>query len=304
MRIVSLVPASTEWVAALGAAANLVGRSHACDHPKEIVDVPPVTKSAIHDGTPEEIDAAVRSLVESGEPPVELNAELLVQLQPDVILTQDQCSVCSISVDQLQNVIGGWTGEAPELFTMRPDTFKDVLDAALRLGRMIGRTREAMNFIAAKERRLRNLQAALRGESPTSIVCLEWIDPPMTAGHWTPNLVELAGGRALLAVGGNPAARVEWSDVVAADPDVLAVMACGRTTQDTIRDLRESAQRRDWNQLRAVREGRVFAFDGNAYFSRPGPRLYRAIELLAMILHPRSVSGSIESWEMEPVRSA
>jgi iron complex transport system substrate-binding protein len=139
------------------------------------------------------------------------------------------------------------------------------------------------------------------GREAPSVVCIEWIEPLMTAGHWMPGLVELAGGRALLAEGGAPSPYVAWDDIVAADPDVLAVTACGFSVEQSLRDLGYLTERPEWSELRAVREGRVFVLDGNAYFNRPGPRLYRSVELLAAVLHPDRAGIHPEPWEVVQV---
>jgi len=157
-----------------------------------------------------------------------------------------------------------------------------------------------MNAIAAREQRLQAFREALGlgGDPPASelprVACIEWLDPLMTAGHWMSDVVEHAGGRAVLAEGGAPSERVDWDALREADPDVLAIMPCGFSIEQTRRDLHLLTERRGWEGLSAVRAGRVFLFDGNAYFNRPGPRLYRAIELLGTALHPEA------PWEVEP----
>jgi iron complex transport system substrate-binding protein len=303
MRIVSLLPAATEWLCAFGAADLIVGRSHECDFPPAVQDRPVVTRTTFDDaGDSAAIDRVVRDTLGQGLSLYDVDLDALRELKPDLVVTQAQCAV---SLDGLEAALADWTGGQPELFSLAPTTFKQVLDAALRLGREIGRTAEAMRFIADRERELRQLRERIgarrdgrvAGREAPSVVCIEWIEPLMTAGHWMPGLVELAGGRALLAEGGAPSPYVEWDDIVASDPDVLAITACGFTVEQSLRDLRYLTERPEWSELRAVREGRAFVLDGNAYFNRPGPRLYRSVELLAAVLHPDRAGIRPEPWE-------
>jgi iron complex transport system substrate-binding protein len=239
-----------------------------------------------------------------------VDLDTLRDLAPDLVVTQAQCEVCAVALPTLEVALADWTGGQPDLFSLAPTTFKQVLDAALRLGRTVGRTEETMAFIAERERDLRRLRERIgarrdgmvAGREAPSVVCVEWIEPLMAAGHWMPGLIELAGGRTLLAEGGAPSPYVEWDDIVAADPDVLAVTACGFTVEQSLRDLGYLTERPEWPDLRAVRQGRVFVLDGNAYFNRPGPRLYRSVELLAAVLYPNraGIRAGIrpESWEV------
>lgn len=309
MRIVSLLPATTEWVCAFGAAEDLVGRSHECDHPASVQDIPVVTEPTYEDGGDSAaIDDAVQDQLQAGLSLYAVDLNQLRALQPDVILTQDQCDVCAVSMPQLEAALSDWTGRQPEIVSTQPETLKEVLDAALRIGRVIGRTEAAMETIAELERRLyalRNRLGLSRDTDPETlptVACIEWMKPLMTAGHWAPDLVEMAGGRAVGAEDGAPSATVDWADLRAADPDVLAVMPCGFSLEETRRDLHYLTEREGWDQLRAVRNERVFLFDGNAYFNRPGPRLYRSIELVAAALHP-PLRGrlSVADWELQPL---
>ncbi len=312
MRIVSLLPAATEWVCAFDASEDLVGRSHACDFPPSIRALPALTRVAFdvgHAGS-SEIDAAVRGRLLEGLSLYAVDLDRLRALRPDLVLTQAQCAVCAVEASQLEAALAAWTDGRPRLFSMEPMTFKEVLNAALRLGRELGRTEAAMRVVAEGERRLLTLRERLglpRSADPATfptVACIEWLEPVMTAGHWMPDVAERAGGRAVLADAGAPSRYVAWDDLRAADPDVIAVMPCGFPLERTRRDLHLLTSKPGWDSLRAVRNGRVFLFDGNAYFNRPGPRLHRAAELLAAALHPERVpigSLSVAAWEMEPL---
>ena len=314
MRIASLLPAATEWVCAFDGAGDLVARSHECDFPAAAQDAPIVTRSTYAaDGDSAAIDAAVQGQLQQGLSLYEVDLERLRALRPDLILTQAQCEVCAVALPQLEAMLADGSGAdeagaAPQLLSMEPMTFKQVLDAALRLGRAIGRMEAAMAFVAEKEKALRALQGRLgRDASRPTVACIEWMEPLMTAGHWMPDLVAHAGGRAVLAERGEPSRCAEWTALCAADPDVLALLPCGFSLAETRRDLSFLTERDGWQDLKAVRAGRVYLFDGNAYFNRPGPRLYRSAELLAAALHPdRLPEGAlhVNPWELQPLCGA
>lgn len=314
MRIVSLLPAATEWIAAFGAEDDLVGRSHECDTPASVQDVPVVTAPTYaSEGDSAALDAAVQTQLQQGLSLYEVDLERLRALEPDLILTQAQCEVCAVSLPQLEDALADWSGRAPDILSMEPMTLKAVLDVALRIGRTIGRAEMAMQVIAAKERalkRLRNRMGVGRRTDPETlptIACIEWMEPLMTAGHWMPDVAEMAGGRAVLAEKGAPSQTVEWEALRATDPDVVAVMPCGFALEETRRDLHYLTERDGWDELQAVQNERVVLLDGNAYFNRPGPRLYRSIELLAEALHPAAADTaalSIEPWERQRLQDA
>ncbi len=308
MRIVSLLPAATEWIAAFGAAGDLVGRSHECDHPPAVADRPVLTRATYAaDGDSAAIDEAVRAKVQAGLSLYEVDVERLRTLAPDLIVTQAQCDVCAVSLRELEALLardlGFAEGAAPEVLSMEPQTYKAVLDAALRLGRAAGRMDAAMRVVGAGERRLHRLRDRLglaRDTDPAglpTVACIEWMEPLMLAGHWLPDLCAHAGLRALGPAPGDRSPTVTWDAIRAADPDVLAVMPCGFTLDQTRRDLGYLTARPGWADLAAVRAGRVALLDGNAYFNRPGPRLVRAAELLAHAAHDLPLDPPPAPWE-------
>jgi iron complex transport system substrate-binding protein len=307
MRIVSLLPAATEWICEFGGAADLVGRSHECDFPPEIQDRPVVTAPTYDaEGDSAAIDDAVQEKVQEGLSLYDVDLERLRALDPDLIVTQDQCDVCAVSETELEASLADWTGAEPTVFSMRPQTLKQVLDEALRLGKVMDRLNPAMQVLANFETGLRGLRDDIgvdrrtNPQSLPSVACIEWLEPLMVAGHWMPDVVEMAGGRAVLSTAGEPTRRVDWAALREADPDVIACMPCGFTIEQTRRDLRYLTERDGWSGLTAVRKGRVALLDGNAYYNRPGARLYRAIEVLASVLHPDlSVDPAPADWERQ-----
>lgn len=311
MRIVSLLPAATEWVFAFGAGDDLVGRSHACTYPASAGRLPVLTAPAFAGGDSAEIDRAVRDQIQQGLSLYRVDLERLRALAPDLILTQTQCEVCAVSLPELERVLAAWMEARPEVLSLAPMTFKEVLDGALRIGHAIGRLESAMHLIAGAERDLRALHEQLglggrtpRGDRP-AVACIEWLEPLMTAGHWMPDVVDLAGGRVVLSERGAPSRYVDWEDLRAADPDVLLVMPCGLSLEETRAELAYLTERPGWSSMGAVREGRVYLFDGDAYFNRPGPRLYRSVTLAAAALHPDRLAPealSVDPWEMTALR--
>jgi iron complex transport system substrate-binding protein len=307
MRIVSLLPAATEWVCALGAADALVGRSHECDHPPEIRDRPVLTAPSFDaEADSAAIDDAVEAQVQDGLSLYDVDLDRLRALDPDLIVTQDQCDVCAVSRSGLEEHLAEWTGTAPSVFSLQPSTLKDLFDEVLRLGRKLGRLERAMEVLADGETRLKALRNRIGVDRRTdpetlpSVVCIEWLEPLMVAGHWMPDVVDMAGGRPVLAEAGTPTRRVEWGTVREADPDVIACMPCGFTVEETRRDLSYLTERKGWEDLTAVRRGRVALLDGSAYYNRPGARIYRAIALLASVIYPDlSLESPPAPWEKE-----
>lgn len=309
MRIVSLLPAATEWICEFGAGPDLVGRSHECDYPPEVQDVPVVTEPTYDaEGDSAAIDDAVQEQVQAGLSLYQVDLERIQALDPDLIVTQDQCEVCAVSLSELEANLGDWAGPDVELLSMQPQTLKAVLDEALRLGRGIDRLDEAMQTLGNLETGLRTLRNQIgvgrdtNPQSLPSVACIEWLEPLMVAGHWMPDVVEMAGGRAVLTDAGTPSRRIEWEDLRAADPEAIAVMPCGFSVRETERDLHYLTDRTEWRELSAVQHERVQVFDGNAYFNRPGPRLYRAIEVLASFLYPNlDIQPPPAGWERQPI---
>lgn len=307
MRIVSLLPAATEWICEFGGTGDLVGRSHECDYPPEIPDRPVVTAPTYDaEGDSAAIDDAVQSTVQEGLSLYDVDLDRLRALNPDLIVTQDQCEVCAVSKTELEARLADWTGAEPSVFSMQPQTLKEVLDEALRLGRVMDRLDTAMQILANFETGLRGLRDEIGVDRTTnpqslpSVACVEWMEPLMVAGHWMPDVVEMAGGHAKLGTAGEPTQRIGWETLREADPDVIVCMPCGFTIEETRRDLSYLTERDGWASLTAVQNGRVALLDGNAYYNRPGARLYRAIEVLASVLYPDlSIDPRPADWERQ-----
>jgi iron complex transport system substrate-binding protein len=255
-RVVSLLPSATEILHFVGAGDSLIGVTHECDYPFGVETLPKLTSTPLdhHSMTSAEIDAAIGEHLTDTGSIYALDAELLEELEPDLVLTQGLCDVCAVSLSVVERATVGLT-KAPRILSMNPTSLGGMLDATVEVGEAVGRGAEAL-------------------------------DPPFSAGHWVPEMVRLAEGEELFAREGEPSARLSWDEVFEAAPEVLVFMPCGFDTARTVEEARALADRPGWSDLPAVREGRVWAVDANSYFSRPGPRLVEGVEILARILHP------------------
>src|SRR5713226_4064792 len=273
MRIASLLPSATEIVCALGLEDQLVAVTHECDFPIRVKRKPVVTASAVSPNTGSgAIDRHIRGLVHEGSSIYHLDADRLAALDPDLILTQELCQVCAVSypiVEAAARRLGGRT----QLVSLEPESLSEVFGHLQLVGRLTKRSFEADRVVAGLHERVSEVTRLLGRREPRRVLCLEWIDPLFGSGHWTPELVELAGGQDLLGNRRRPARVITWEEALAAAPDVLVVMACGFSLDRSLQEMPLLEQRPGWEALPAVRSGDVYVVDGNAYFSRPGPRL-------------------------------
>ena len=286
MRVASLLPSATEMVHFAGAGENLVGVTHECDYPPGVEKLPKLTSSKIdHSMTSAEIDAAIgRYLTDTGSI-YALDVDLLARLSPDLILTQGLCDVCAISMSLVEEAASALQPR-PEIFSLNPTSLDDVLEDAASIGGVLGRGKETREKVTALRERLARVEEPLAGLPRPRVGCIEWLDPPFSAGHWVPEMVRLAGGEELFAGAGEPSVRLTWDEVFGAAPEVLVLMPCGFGVERTIAEARALPELPGWDELPAVKSGRVWAVDANSYFSRPAPRLVEGLEILARILHP------------------
>lgn len=288
MRICSLLPSATEVVALLGMSDELVGVSHECDYPPSVRNVPVMVEPMIppHGLASADIDRQVTQLVASGQRLYRLNHDLLRQARPDLVLSQDLCHVCAVTPDQLHEVFRSMP-QQPTLLTLNPGTVHDVIDDVVRIGDAAGRSAEGHRLAAQLRGRLDAVHTRVQTLSHRPrVACIEWLSPLYVAGHWVPEMVQLAGGQDVLAQPGSPSRVVTWDDIIAAAPDVLLVMPCGFSVERTQTELFELMQQPGQWPLPPDLAERTFLVDASSYFSRPGPRLIDGIELLAALLHP------------------
>lgn len=284
VRIVSMLPGATEIVCLLGLGDQLVGVSHECDFPPEVRSRPRMTRSPFdaHSMPSAEIDRIVSETVAVGRELYHVDAEVLAGLEPDLVLTQGLCEVCAVSVRTVRSALSG----GPTVLSLDAGSIEDVFTDIRRVAEAAGVPERGASAVARLRERLDAVRARGAHAPRRRVACLEWLDPPYSAGHWVPEMVGMAGGREVLARAGEPSGRIRWEAVVRAEPDVLLLIPCGFGPQRSLEEVRLLERLPDWEDLPAVRSGEVWAVDGNAYFSRPGPRLVDGVELAAALIHP------------------
>ncbi len=286
-RIVSLLPSATEIVCALGAADRLVGRSHECDFPPEIAALPACTSAKLDaHASSAEIDRQVKNLLRDAVSIYQIDIARLKELKPDLILTQAQCEVCAVSLPEVEQAVGEWTGRRPEIISLSPNRLTDIWAD-------FGRVAEALDLADHGREVLRDLKTRMVSiiekscvvKQRPSVACIEWIEPLMAAGNWVPELVELAGGANVAGAAGKHSNWLDWETLRKLDPEIIIALPCGFDLARTRAEMSSLTSRADWSQLRAVKNHRVFITDGNQYFNRPGPRVVESLEILAEIIH-------------------
>ena len=290
MRIVSFLPSATEMVYALGLGDRLVGVTHECDYPPEAKAKPVVVRSAVETkgSSPRQIDEAVSRLLRSGQSLYMVEEEVLKRLKPDLILTQDLCQVCAPSGNEVARALKLFD-RPPQVLFLTPRSLADIFKNILQVGEVTGRLATAKALVDRLRARVDAVAHRLVGlTSHPRVFCMEWLSPPYNAGHWMPELVELAGGTDGLASKGSDSRRLDWREIVDYAPEILILSPCGFHLDDAIRQAHLLTRYPNWDRLPAVKNGRVYAVDASSYFARPGPRVVEGLELLAHILHPES----------------
>jgi iron complex transport system substrate-binding protein len=284
MRIASLVPSATEMLFELELGSDVVAVTHECDWPAEACSLPRLTSSVIPEGlSASEIDRAVRDTVGRGAPLYELDRGRLELLDPDLIVTQAICEVCAVSYDDVV-AVAATLPSRPQVISLDPLTLDDVLGDVRRLGETAGAPEQADRLLADAAERIASVRAAVAGAERPRVLALEWLDPPFIAGHWVPEMIEIAGGIDVLGSAGARSRTATWDQLEATRADVVLAMPCGYDAERSAEEV--AAYEEPIDRLGA---SRVVAVDAAAYFSRPGPRLVAGVELLAHVLHPERV---------------
>jgi iron complex transport system substrate-binding protein len=305
MRIVSLLPSATEILFALGADKEVVGVSHECDFPPQARTRRVVIHSRLpHDAPPLEIDRLVREYVGRGESLYSVDAEALRELEPDLIVTQDLCQVCAASPDDLATTLARFP-VPPEVLCLNPQDLGDVWRDILWVGEETRRGHEAEAILEKIGARLGQLESQLDGiEHRPRVAILEWLQPFYVAGHWVPEMIEIAGGNDALGKKRTPSFRVSAEEVINAAPEILLIAQCGYGAQQARDEYNGMTFPEEWSAIPAVRNSQVYALDASGYFSRPGPRLMTGIEALAKILHPEMVVSPEAEGVAVPITAA
>lgn len=301
LKIVSLIPSATEILAILGLTNVIVGRSHECDYPPEIQNLPICTQPKFNpEGTSPEIHDRVTDLLQSALSVYQVKTDVLEQLQPTHILTQAQCEVCAVSLGEVEQAVATLTHSQPQIISLQPNFLSDVWADIQRVADALGIAAPPVlaGLQSCIDACVQKTQALPDTARPT-VACIEWIDPLMAAGNWIPELVKMAGGQSLFGVEGEHSPWLKWEAIAASDPTAIIFMPCGFDLNRTRSEAMLLLQRPEWQSLQAVQTGRVYITDGNAYFNRPGPRLVDSLEILAEILHPESFHFGYEGtgWE-------
>ncbi len=286
MRIASLLPSATEIVCALGLADHLVGVSHECDYPADVVnDLPRITRSAIPHGlSSAQIDSVVSERMQRGESLYLVEEDLLAELKPDLLITQELCDVCAVAYDDVCRISARLPGN-PRVLSLTPPDLMGIFKDVQTVAKATGTTARGNQIMADLGVRLDQIALHVADQPRPRVFALEWLDPPFAAGHWVPEMIALAGGEEVLGRRGEKSFRVTWAQIVAAQPDVILLIPCGYSAEAAQHEWDALPKPAHWDQIPAAQMGRVYALDANSYCSRPSPRVVDGIEQLARLLH-------------------
>jgi iron complex transport system substrate-binding protein len=291
-RVVSLIASSTEIVCALGFADLLVARSHECDYPEFVKTLPQVTEPKMRTDIPSaEIDRTVKDIVRAGLSVYKVDAERLREMDPDIIITQDHCEVCAVSSKDLEDAVCNWLDPHVRVVSLQPDSLEHIWQDIMRVAEALGAPERGVQLVARLESRMENTSRRAREitERPR-VAFIEWIDPIMAGGNWVPEMIAMLNAEDALGKPGEHSGWITFEDLKDADADVIVVSPCGFDLERTAAEIAPLVNHCDWDALRAVRNGRVYLADGNAYFNRPGPRVVESFEILAEAIHPEVFS--------------
>lgn len=296
MKIISLLPAATEIVCALGLEAHLVGRSHECDFPESVKRLPICSSARFISGSNSaEIDRQVKAILTDALSIYTIDKEMIRSLKPDVIITQAQCEVCAVSLKDVESALEGLLDKECKVISLAPNVLSDVYSDISNIARLLGVSVQADDLIERADERLNIIRHKLKfsSEKP-KVACIEWLSPLMIAGNWTPELVDIAGGDPIIAVNGKHSPFIEFKEIQAEDPDILIAMPCGFSIERTFQEINILLDLPGWVDLKAVKNNRIYVADGNQYFNRSGPRLTDSVEILAEIINPKQFTFGYE----------
>ena len=301
LRILSLLSSATEIVHALGLGEFQIGRSHECDYPSEVLKLPVCSRPSFPvSGSSDEIDRLVKDRVAGALSIYELDSDLIRELRPTHILTQTQCKVCAVSLEDVERATrDGLTTDA-KIIALEPYALVDVWDDIRRVGISCGEAAMAENLILRLKGQLNEIQTrASDADAHPTVAAIEWLEPLMAGGNWVPELIEMANGRNLFGVAGEHSPWMTWEQIRAADPDVVVTLPCGFDLERTRAEMHWLEKRAGWRELRAVQNKNVFVCDGNQFMNRPGPRLLESLRIFAEVIHPALFEPTLEGvgWE-------
>ena len=289
MRIVSLLPSATELVCGLGLRQQLVGVSHECDYPNSVIGLPVLTSSRIPEGLDSgSIDHLVTEQLKSDQALYDLNIDVLTSLRPDLIVTQALCDVCAVSGNDVARAVGSLPNN-PKVINLEPNCLTDVLDTVELLAEAADCVKQGQIYLRELRYRISQVNdksSVINRSDKPRVALLDWLDPIFDGGHWSPEIIELAGGIACFGNKREPSQRRSWNDLIQAKPEIIFIALCGFNVERSMQDVEDFFSSQEFSVLRDQVGSKVFLVDGNAYFSRPGPRLVDALEIMANAVHP------------------
>ncbi len=295
-RIISLLPAATEIVCALGLKDHLVGRSHECDYPEGINELPVCSDAKFTSGSDSlEINNQVKEILSDAISIYTIDKELIKKLEPTIIITQAQCEVCAVSLKDVEDALGNWLTNTSQLISLSPNTLTEIFNDITQIAEKLDVKKEGEILLENLLERIELIKHKLKffPDKP-KVACIEWLSPIMVSGNWIPEMVEIAGGNSILAENGKHSPFVKWQQILDENPDIMVIMPCGFSIQRTLQEISCLTTQQDWHNLKAVKNNQIYIADGNAYFNRSGPRAVDSIEILAEIINPKYFSFGYE----------
>jgi iron complex transport system substrate-binding protein len=288
-KIVSLLPSATEIVCLLGLEESLVGRSHECDFPESIKHLPVCSEANFPDGmTSNEIDVKVKEILADALSVYTVKREQIKVLAPDVIITQDQCEVCAVSLKDVEDALCDLLNKDAQIVSLQPNSLDDIFQDIIKVATALDVKEKGEAVVEELQERVDIIRHKLKyiDQKPT-VACIEWLEPMMVSGNWIPELVSIAGGTSILAEAGKHSPYVSWDDIKNQDPDIIVVMPCGFSIERTMKEINLLLKQPGFADLKDVKNNRVYIADGNQYFNRPGSRIVDSVEILAEIINPK-----------------
>jgi iron complex transport system substrate-binding protein len=288
-KIVSLLPAATEIVCALGLEKNLVGRSHECDFPEAVKQLPICSEANFPDNlSSSAIDVKVKAILADALSVYTVKREVIKQLAPDVVITQSQCEVCAVSLTDVEADLENYLDKQTRIISLQPGSLTDIFNDIQTVADALNVANAGKNLVEDLEQRIDIISHKLKfNENKPTVACIEWLEPLMISGNWVPELVSIAGGVPVLTEQGKHSSYIQWDDLRLADPDILIIMPCGFPIERTLKEIDILLDLPGFTELRAVKNNAVYIADGNQYFNRPGPRIVDSVEILAEIINPK-----------------
>jgi iron complex transport system substrate-binding protein len=289
MKIVSLLPSATEIVCALGLEHDLVGRSHECDYPESVKSLPVCSEANFPDGlSSSAIDVKVKEILADALSVYTVNKEQLKQLAPDVVITQDQCEVCAVSLQDVEEALENYLDKDARIISLQPNSLTDIFNDIQTTANALNVSKQGELLVEELQERVDIIRHKLKFiEQKPTVACVEWLEPMMLSGNWIPELVSIAGGTSILTEAGKHSPYIQWEAIQEQDPDIIIVMPCGFSIERTMKEVDLLLNLPGFADMKAVKNNRLYIADGNQYFNRPGPRIVDSIEILAEIINPK-----------------